>query len=323
MGAGIVGGVIFGPNGMQPRDFARLALRSPVIGLGMVATWMLLFVPVARVIVRADAARYLRSLPSPRWPVVAISVGALVGFQLPWLVLWAAGAGPVGLAVVALVTILIAGVAWWRFAPPKTGALRWRGPIAALFGMYARALRRRAADALMRCTGLAVLGGLAAGLFCRNNQLESREAGVIGAAVIAVVLTPGWAGTLLPPIETHRDSAWLAATTGISEQARRVALASIVVAIYLVTALLAAICAITIAPDGAAWIFALTLASAAGAGFVATRAMIRSEHSDAMAMRVVIGAILATAIVVVALGALGATGAIAVLAIGGFAVGTA
>jgi hypothetical protein len=323
MGAGIVGGVIFGPNGMQPRDFAHLALGVPLFGLGMVATWMLLFVPVARVIVRADAARYLRSLPSPRWPTLAIGVAALVGFQWPWIVLWFFGAGALGLAIVGLVTILIAGVAWWRFAPPKTGALRWSGPVAALFGTYARALRRRAVDALMRCTGLAVLAGLTAGLFCRNNQLVSREAGVIAAAVIAVVLTPGWAGTLLPPIETHRDSAWLAASTGISEPARRVALASIVVAIYVVTALIAAIAAIAVAPDGAVWIVALTLASALGAAFVATRAMIRSEHSDAMAMRVVIGAIVASAIVVIALGALGATGAVAVLALGVLAMGTA
>ncbi len=323
MGAGIVGGVIFGPNGMRPRDFAHLALGSPAIGIGMVATWMLLFVPVARVIVRADAARYLRSLPSPRWPTIAIGVAALVGFQWPWIALWFFGAGAIGLAVVGLVTILVAGVAWWRFAPPKTGALRWRGPIAALFGVYARALRRRAADALMRCAGLALLAGLTAGLFCRNNQLVSREAGVIAAAVIAVVLTPGWAGTLLPPIETHRDTAWLAASTGISEQARRVALASIVVAIYVVTALIAAIAAIAIAPDGGEWIIALSLASAFGAAFVATRTMIRSERSDAMAMRVVIGAIAASAVVVIALGVLGAPGALAIVALGGFAVGTA
>ncbi|HEX4454779.1 MAG TPA: hypothetical protein VH143_28160 [Kofleriaceae bacterium] len=315
--------MIFGPNGMSPRDFAHLALGSPVIGIGMVATWMLLFVPVARVIVRADAARYLRSLPSPRWPTVALGVAALVGFQWPWIALWFLGAGAIGVAVVALVTVLIAGVAWWRFAPPKTGALRWRGPVAALFGTYARGLRRRAADALMRCAGLAVLAGLAAGLFCRNNQLGSREAGVIAAAVIAVVLTPGWAGTLLPPLETHRDSAWLAASTGISEQTRRVALASIVVAIYLVTALVAALAALAIAPDGGAWIIALTVASAFGAAFVATRAMIRSEHSDAMAMRVVIGAIAASAVVVIALGALGAVGAVAVIALGVLAVGTA
>jgi hypothetical protein len=323
MGAGIVGGVIFGPNGMGPRDFTRLALGSPGFGIATVAIWLLLFVPVARVIVRADAARYLRSLPSPRWPVVTIGVTALVVMQWPWALLWISGAGAIGAVIVGLVTVLAAGIAWWRFAPPKTGALRWRGPVAALFGTYARALRRRAGDALMRCTGLAVLGGLTAGLFCRNNQLEAREAGIIAAAVVAVVLTPGWAGTLLAPIETHRDSAWLAASTGISEQARRVALGAVVVAIYLATAIVAIVAAIIIAPDGAAWIATLVLAGAFGASLIATRAMIRAERSDAMPMRVVVGAIIASAVVVIAFGALGTTGAIAMIALGGFAVGTA
>jgi hypothetical protein len=323
IGAGIVGGVVFGPNGMSPHDFARLSLGAPFIGMAMVAIWLLLFVPVARVIVRADAARYLRSLPAPRWPIAAIAVAALLAMQWPWALLWIKGAGVIGVAVVGLGTILAAGIAWWRFAPPKTGALHWRGPVAALFGTYARALRRRAADALMRCTGLAVLAGLTAGLFCRNNQLESREAGIVAAAVIAVVLTPGWAGTLLAPIETHRDSAWLAASTGISEQARRLALAAVVVAIYLATAIVAVLAAIVVAPEGAAWITALVLAGAFGAALIATRAMIRAERSDSMPMRVVIGAILASACVVIAFGALGATGALAMLALGGFMIGTA
>jgi hypothetical protein len=321
IGTGIVAGVIFGPTGMRPRDLTNLALGAPLAGLVVVATWLLLFVPTARVIVRAEAARYLRSLPSARWPVVAIAITALIGLQLPWLALWLLGAGPLGAVVVGLVTILASGVAWWRFAPPKTGALRWRGPIAALFGIYARALRRRAVDVLLRAAGLAVLAGIAAGLFGRNNELAPREAGVLATAAIAVVLTPGWAGTLLPPIETHRDSAWLAASTGISEQARTAALAAIVVAIYLATGAVAGIAATIVEPS--AWTIPLVLACALGQALVATRAMIRAERSQAMTARVVVGAIVASAIAVVALGALGATGALAMLAIGVLAVGTA
>jgi hypothetical protein len=321
IGTGIVAGVIFGPTGMSPRELTNLALGAPLVGLVLVATWLLLYIPTARVIVRAEAARYLRSLPSPRWPVAAMAIVALIGLQLPWLALWLLGAGPIGVAICVLVTILAAGIAWWRFAPPKTGALRWRGPISALVGIYARSLRRRAADALLRAAGLAVLAGIAAGLFGRNNELAPREAGVLAAAAIAVVLTPGWAGTLLPPIETHRDSAWLAASSGISEQARTAALAAIVVAIYLVTGAIAAVAATIVEPSP--WTVPLALASSLGSALIATRAMIRAERSRAMTSRVVVGAIVASALAVVAFGALGATGALAMLAIGVLAVGTA
>src|SRR6185312_13698325 len=92
IGAGIVGAVVFGPTGMQPRDLTGLALGAPAVGLVLVATWALLFLPAARVVVRADAARYLRSLPIPRWPAIAIGTAALVGLQLPWLALWLLGA---------------------------------------------------------------------------------------------------------------------------------------------------------------------------------------------------------------------------------------
>jgi len=323
IGVGIVGGVVFGPTGMAPRDLTGLALAVPSVGLGLVATWALLFLPAARVVVRADAARYLRALPEPRWPAVAIGGAALVILQLPWLALWVLGAGLVGMLVFALVTGLVIGLALIRARPPRVGALRWRGPFAALFGIYVRALRRRASDALIRAVGLAVLAGICAGLFARNNELAPREASVLAAAVIAVVLTPGWAGALLPLVEAHRDSAWLARTHGISEQARVGVLAAGAVAIYVATSVLAAIAASIVMPDAAAWLVPVVVAIGAGLGLGVTRALVRAERSQATSMRAVVGVIVATAIAVVALGALGATAVIAVLAIGAFAVGTA
>lgn len=321
IGTGIVGIVVFGPTGMAPRDLTGLAFAAPPVGLVLVATWALLFLPAARVVVRADAARYLRALPEPRWPVVAIGATALVILQLPWLALWLLGAGVVGALVVALVTGLVIGLALIRARPPRVGALRWRGPLAALFGVYLRALRRRASDALIRAAGLAVLAGICAGLFVRNNELAPREASVLAAAVIAVVLTPGWAGALLPLVEAHRDSAWLARTHGISESARIGVLAAGSVAIYVATSLIAAIAATVIVPG--AWLVPVAVAMGAGMGLGVTRALVRAERSEATSVRAVVGVIVATAIAIVALGALGASAVIAVLALGAFAVGTA
>ena len=173
---------------------------SPVVGLGAVAAWVLLFLPAARGIVRADGARYLRALPIPRWPRAAIGAAALVGLQLPWLLVWLVGAGALGAAIAALVTGLVAGLALIRGRPPRVGELRWRGPRVALFGVYARGLRRRAADTLIRGVGLAGLAGLAGGLFARHNDLGPREASVLAAAV-TFPLSFGWIR-----FETPRDS---------------------------------------------------------------------------------------------------------------------
>ncbi|NVB83674.1 MAG: hypothetical protein HOV81_35195, partial [Kofleriaceae bacterium] len=101
VGCAIVGGVLFGPTGIQPRDITELALHVPGVAIVLAATWLLLFVPTARVIIHADGARYLRSLPSPRVSPPVLAIGALVGLQLPWLALWLAGVCARGLVVVA------------------------------------------------------------------------------------------------------------------------------------------------------------------------------------------------------------------------------
>jgi type II secretory pathway component PulM len=323
VGTGIVGGTVFGGTGMQPRDLTQLAMVSPVVGLVLVATWTLLFLPVARVIVRRDAAVYLRSLPSPRWPAFAIGALAMMALQLPWLLLWLVGAGAIGALVVALTTGLVVGLALVRGRPPRVGALRWRGPLSALFGVYARAVRRRGSDALIRGIGFAVFAGLTAGLFARNNQLAPREASVLATAVIAVVLTPGWSGILLPLAEAHRDSAWLAATQGISESARVAVLAAVSVAIYVASSAIAAAAAIALVPDAASWIVPVALGACIGTGLAVTRGLVRAQRSAAMAARAVIGVIVGSAIAVVALGALGASGVLAILLVGALAVGTA
>src|SRR5690242_7946399 len=97
IGAGIVGAVVFGPNGMPPRDLTRLARANAAVAAVLGVTWLLLFLPSARVLLRAEAGGFLRSLPHPRRAPAAIAAAMLVVLQLPWLALWLAGEGVRGL----------------------------------------------------------------------------------------------------------------------------------------------------------------------------------------------------------------------------------
>src|ERR1043166_4600490 len=66
LGCAIVAAVVFGPTAMQPADLTGLALHDPGVGAVLGATWLLVFVPTARLIVRPRTA-YLASLPgNPR-----------------------------------------------------------------------------------------------------------------------------------------------------------------------------------------------------------------------------------------------------------------
>ena len=214
VGTAIVAAVIFGPTGMRPSDLTGLALHHPGVGATLAVTWMLIYAPTARMLLRADGAAFLRSLPGPRVAPFLLGVAALFGLQAPWVALWVIGEGFVGIAVIILVTLAITLLARWR--PPRARAKwpNWRHPGAALRAIQLRALRRRAGDALVRGIGLAILAGATAGLFVRNNELHDAAASVMGAAVIAIVLVPAEVGVLLVILGAHRETAWLAGTSG-------------------------------------------------------------------------------------------------------------
>lgn len=239
VGAGIGGGIVFGPTGVHPRDLTRLALGVPAVGLVLAAMWLLVFVPTARVVVRADGATFLRSLPGPRWAPGVVGAVAIVVLQLPWLLLWLLGDGVRGLALVVGLTLVIAAIATWRPRVRRVRWPQWQSGSAALRGVYVRALRRRASDAIVRGVGLAILAGLAAALIVRNNDLAGESAAVLGSGVIAIVLLPGWVGALLPLVEAQRAASWLASSLGISNGARIVVLATLVVGVYLAGTLVA------------------------------------------------------------------------------------
>ena len=299
-GAGIVAAVIFGPTSMQPHDLTSLALHDPPVGAVLGVTWLLLFVPTARIVVRADAALYLRALPHRPWPPRGLAGAAVVVLQLPWLLLWWFGEGPRGLAVVAAVTVPVVALAAWRPRRAHVRTPRWRTGSGALRAVYMRALVRKAGDALVRGLGLATLAGFAGALFVRNNQLTGVHAGVLASAVIMVVLVPATIGALLPLAEAHRGAAPLVAALAIPS---RGVLATVVAAVYALAAVLAA--AVVVAVTGNLEVVPIALATATGAALATTRVVARAPD----AARIASGAVVAAAISIVWLGWLGATGA--------------
>ncbi len=342
IGTGIGGGIVFGPTAMHPRDLTRLALGVPAVGAALAITWLLVFVPTARVLVRAEGARFLRSLPGPRWSPSIVAAVAMIALQLPWLALWIAGEGLLGLAIVVVLTLVITAIASVQLRPRVARFPPWTRPYPALRGVYLRALKRRAGDALVRGGGLAALAGIAAALIVRNNQLVDANAAVLGAGVISIVLIPGWAGALLPLVEAQRASAWLASSLGMSPLLRVGVLVTVVVGVY-VAGTMIALGTIAIAytnlfehiPSATnstfAWICGVSLASAIGMGLITTRALVVADRELAHAdrslaspvrdvagapVRVVTGSVVASAAAVLCLGGLGVIGVALLVTIG-------
>lgn len=318
-GCVLVAAVIFGPTAMHPSDLTGLALHFPGVGIVLTAIWLLMFVPTARIIVRAQPAAYLRSLPGDPRAARLVAAGALIWLQLPWLTLWILGEGWLGLAVVIAVTLVIVALASWRPPQVRTRIPAWRGAAQALRGIHLRALRRRAGDALVRGAGLAVLAGMAAGLLVRNNHLSGESAGVFGAGIIAIVSIPAQVAPAMVTLGAFRETTWVVQAFGISPAARIGALIATVATVHLVAAVIA-IAAATVIAGVHAWLPPLALGTALSTALAEVRTILRHEDSPTIAVRIVVGAITAVAIAVVCLALLDATGVLAALAIASFAV---
>jgi hypothetical protein len=309
----VVAAVVFGPTGLAPHDLTELSLHAPMVGAVLAVTWLLLFVPIARRLVRAEPARYLRALPGPTVAPIAVTIAALLGLQLPWLALWILGEGALGFVLALGLTLVIVAIAWWRPPARRIRIARWRGELSALRAVYLRAVGRRAGDAIVRGAGLAVLAGVFGGLLVTNNQLEGQSAAVLGGAAITIALVPAQAGVLLTLLDAHRQAAWLAASTGIAESTRVIALAMAVAVVYVVAAVIA-LAAELIGFGGDGWMVLVVLSIALGSAAGATRALVSAEASPSAATRVVVGAVLAAAVGVLCLGMLGVAGIAAAFA---------
>jgi hypothetical protein len=329
VGAGIVGAVIFGSAGMRPHDLTMVSLHEPAFGGVIALTWILMFVPAARVIVRAEPARFLRSLPGARLAIAIAAMGAIIVLQGPWLALWILGERTRGLGVFAATTVVIVAIAAVPATRGSARGVQFGGPLRALAGIYARGVRRRAMHAVVRGAGLSILAGLAGALIVHNNDIVGANAGVLAGGMIAVVIVPAWAGVLLPLLDAHRGSAWLAASNGISEAQRIGVLAAVIAVCDLAFALLAGVAAaVMMAQNGAdsSTILAIVGVSTAlglAAAPAHARAVISAAPSPTAAARVVIGTTVISAAAVLALGLLGLAGLAAFAAVGVLALGTA
>lgn len=323
VGSAMVAAVVFGPTGMQPRDLTGLSLHVPAAGLVLATIWLLVFLPIARDLVRADGARYLRSLPGPRFSPIIVGGAALVLLQGPWLALWLIGEGPRGLVLVLAHTALMTLLAAWRPPVLRPRTPTWRSPLSALVGVHLRALRRRAGDALLRGAGLAILAGGMGGLFVGNNHLAGASAATVGISVVAAALVPAQVGPLLVLADSHRRSAWLRATLGLSPASSIAALSFVVILVHVLASLVAFVTlALVVSPEASTLgIVAVTaFATAVGTALASTRALLGTE--DSITSRIVSGAVASAALTIVCLTALGMPGTLAVLASGALALAT-
>lgn len=101
-GIAVLAGILFGGNGMDAADVTRLCRQRPLGGVLLYCLWLLVSLPVARVLLSAPAATYLRWLPVPRWRFLVVHGLHLALSQAPWVLLWARGEGAAaGLAACA------------------------------------------------------------------------------------------------------------------------------------------------------------------------------------------------------------------------------
>jgi hypothetical protein len=316
LGSGIVAAVMFGPTGVTPPELTRLALHNVGFGLAFAAIWLLMFVPIARVVVRADAARYLRALPGRPLAARLVGAAALVVMQLPWLALWVLGQGLVGLVVVAATTIVAVAIARWQPPALHPSTPVWTHPRSALRAIYLRALRRRAGDAITRGIGLSILAGMTGGLLVRNNELAGASAAVLGTGVISVVIVAAVAGLLVTLVDAHRSSAWLASSLGISPITRAIALASAAAAVYLTSTAIAVVAMSFVigASSTVLWLALTAIAISLASALAVTRGLLAAEYSEVAAQKVVIASVLTAAAAVIWLGLLGLAGIAAMAA---------
>ena len=323
IGCGLVAAITFGGNGIRPHDLTHLALTDPPVGVALAAIWLLVFLPVARAIVRAPGATYLRSLPhAPLGPIV-VGTAALIGLQLPWLVLWTLGEGAPGLGVLAATTAIGVALAAVAVSPRHPRWPGWSTAAAALAGIHLRASVRLAGDTIARGIGLAALGGVTAGLFVRNNAVVGTHAALIGTSVMLVILVPARAGMLLVVLDSHRRASWIADSLGIGPASRSLAIVRALAVVHgaaIAVALgAAALVARPDAPTLAGWI-AIALGAALVSAVAEAGAIVRVQHRAAANLALVVGSVAVAGLGVLALGLFGVAGLAGLAAVAAVAV---
>lgn len=330
-GVAIVGAIVFyGPNGMKPHDVTDAVRAKAGVGVAVIAAWLLLIAPVGRALVRAPGTEYLRSLPAPRGARWAIAAAGAVVAQLPWWLLWSAGAGRVaGLVAMlgaAAVTVAVGAVpVVARRARVPVWRARWR----AAAGVHLRGVVRVAGASIVRGVGFALLAGALGGALVERNALVGAEAVVYAGAIAAVLIAIGLAGSIAAVAASELRLEWIARSTGMGAAragATVVVLAAVGGGLGAVAGVIAAVIAggsagaVTVVQVAAATV-AIGVGMALAGTRVATWARRVSDGVDVVdGTRVVVGV---AGIGVVAVAALGAFGAVGLVAIVGGGLGMA
>ena len=142
LGIFVLAVIFFAGYGVRSSDVVALAQGSPPTRIGLLAAWLLLALPGARALIAAPSAFLIRTWPIPRARLLAVTTAMLVLVELPWLLLWFKGGGPIaGTAA----TVLALGGHGLLLARPRGAA----EIAAALLWLIAVAILSRPALALV------------------------------------------------------------------------------------------------------------------------------------------------------------------------------
>lgn len=102
LGIGIAVAVLFSGNGMSASDVTSMTASSPLFRILLWVLWLLIATPGAQAVINEPSLFVLRSLPIARLHFVLLHGLLLLVCELPWLILFARGAGLVsGLSALA------------------------------------------------------------------------------------------------------------------------------------------------------------------------------------------------------------------------------
>lgn len=213
LGVFIVLATTIGGNGLAPSALVAVVFGHPVVGAVLAAIWLLLLWPAARELRCATGARYLRSLPAPRYAPIVWTVALLLFMQLPIAVLCVVAGAYVRAVLLTVVGAALLGITATLQLPARTPATPvWRSRVRAQLAIWMRGVWRNSGASLLRSAGFVALAGLAAGGFIRANQLRGNEVSTFGATVLYACLVPALAPLLAELVNVRlRMRAWDAA----------------------------------------------------------------------------------------------------------------
>jgi len=101
---GIGAAIVFGGSGMHPRDLVLMLASSAPFRLATWAAWIAMAMPAAAAAFDAPGTVTLRALRPPR-AIFAMLALLLAALQVPWISLYAIGAGPLDALAAALLGV--------------------------------------------------------------------------------------------------------------------------------------------------------------------------------------------------------------------------